>query len=553
MRFKGFPPRAIPPGLMALAAALALVLIYNLSFWHRLLALPGISFATSAGFLIATGTVLTAIFFAFFSLLSFPWTFKPILILAFFLAAPIAWFSSRYGIVIDSHMISNIMETDVREAGELITSSYLLYLAGFALLPALLIACLKIRWQRPLRQLLVNFGLAFGALLIAGGTVYLNYNSFALVGRQHHYLRMFINPTYALYSVGKYYKHLHPEKIVLKPIAEDARIAADRPPAGRKRLGIMVVGESARAREFSLNGYRRPTNPELAREPAVVSFTRAYSSGTSTAEAVPCMFSHLQRKDYSVKKAARYENLLDILKRVGVAVYWRDNNSSSKGVARRVNYHKLTVDDIPTDLRPRLVDRGEIFDEALLCGLSKIIAENPDRDLLIVLHQKGSHGPAYYKRHPATFTFFRPEYRGASPQNAPRQELINAYDNTILYTDWFLGSCLRFLKEHTSRYDTFLFYMSDHGESLGEKGIYLHGLPWLLAPDEQKHIGAVVWLSPGLSRALGLAPETLENKRDREISHDWIFSSLLHLYGVETKIYDPRLDLFAGSSGSPGQ
>lgn len=536
----------VPPALLSLAAALAITLVYNLSFWRRLTALPGIS----AGFLAATAIVLTAIFFTFFTLASYPRILKPVLILAFFLVAPIAYFSSRYGIVIDSHMISNILETDTREASELITPGYLFYLFCFALLPALLIGRMRLAWRRFPRQLVSNLSLAAGALLIAGGTVYLNYSSFALVGRQHHYLRMFINPTYALYSVGKYYKHLHPSATVLKAIAEDARIAAGQRADGRRHLVIMVVGESARAREFALNGYTRPTNPELSHTKAV-SFTRAYSSATSTAAALPCMFSHLRRRDYSVKKAAAYENLLDVLKRVGVAVYWVDNNSSSKGVALRVAYHKLTLTDIPIERRGELVNKGEIFDEALLLGLPEIITQNPDRDLFIVLHQKGSHGPAYYRRHPRKFTRFKPEYRGPSPQNAPREELINAYDNTIIYTDHFLARCIDFLKQKSTDYDTALFYMSDHGESLGEKGIYLHGLPWILAPDEQKHIGAVVWLSPAMARFLEIAPAALENERGQPISHDWIFSSLLHLYGVETTFYDPGLDLFANHS--PGR
>jgi lipid A ethanolaminephosphotransferase len=544
MRRNHLHNRTLPPWLPALATALALALGYNLPLWRRLLALPGVSLATAPGFLIATGIVLTAIFFAFFSLLSYPRILKPVLILALFLAAPIAWFSASYGIVIDCHMISNILETDLREAGELITAGYLLYLFCFALLPALVIARLRLNWRPAPRQTVGNLLLAFAALLTAGGAVYLNYSSFVLFGREHRDLRMFINPTYALYSAGKYYRQLHPEKVVLKAVAVDARIDPRRPPAGRHRLGLMVVGESARASEFSLNGYPRPTNPELARETAI-SFTRAYASATSTAEALPCMFSRLRRSDYSVKKAAAEENLLDILKRVGVAVYWRDNNSSSKGVARRVAYRKIAAADVPAGRRPELIVNGEIYDEALLCGLPEIISQNPRRDILIVLHQKGSHGPAYYKRHPEKFTRFRPEYRGPSPQSAPRRELVNAYDNTILYSDWFLARCIRLLQGYAPRYNTFMFYMSDHGESLGEKGIYLHGLPWLMAPDEQKHIGAVVWLSDGLARALGVSPAELRETRNRQISHDWIFSSLLRLYGVETKAYEPQLDLFA--------
>ncbi len=538
------PAPSLPPEPVSLTAALALVLLYNLAFWHRLLAITG---TTSGGISMlpaAAGFVLWAIFFSFFTLLSFPRIFKATLILAIFLAAPIAWFSTCYGSVIDCHMISNTLETDWHEAGELITPGFLFYLVFAALLPALLCIRLRLKWQPPLRQLRRNLLISVCVLFVAGGVVYLDYSGFALVGRQHRYLRMYINPTYALYSVGKYYRQLHPVKIVLRPLAKDAHLAHSRS-RGRKRLGILVVGESARAREFALNGYHRPTNPELAHEKGLVSFTQAYASATSTAEAVPCMFSHLKRKEYTVKKAAAYENLLDILQRLGIGVFWRDNNSSSKGVADRVDYRRLKVEDIPAVQRPELINNGEIYDEALLCQVPEIITRNPGRDLLIILHQKGSHGPAYYRRHPEKFTRFKPEYRGTAPQNARRQELVNAYDNTILYTDHFLARCITLLKQHSPAYDTFLFYMSDHGESLGEKGIYLHGLPWLLAPDEQKHIGAVVWLSQGLARSLDISIEDLKKRRKRPISHDWIFSSILRLYGVETSLYEPAFDLFA--------
>ncbi len=528
---------------IALLSALVLSTAYNFTFWHQLLGLPDISIIDNAGFLLGTGIVLTGIFFAVFTLLSCPYLFKTVIIFSFFLGSTISYFSLKYGIVIDFNMISNILETDIREASELFTFSFAVHLLIFAGLPTLILTRTQITWKKPLRQLATNLLTIAGTLLVIGATIYLNYSSFALIGRQHKYLRMYINPTYALYSVEKYYRIHHAITQTILPIATDAVLTENKSTVKRKLLGIFVVGESARAREFQLNGYERNTNPYLSQK-KVVSFTQAYSSGTSTAESLPCMFSHLTRKKYSVKKAAGYENILDILQRLGVDVFWRDNNSSSKDVATRVHYEKLSSTSVPNAETLGLAQDGEYFDEALLYNLQDYIDQSPHNNLLIILHQKGSHGPAYYKRHPENFRKFTPEYRGNAPQNSTQAELINAYDDTILYTDYFLARTIEFLKKNAAEYDTFLFYMSDHGESLGENGIYLHGLPYFIAPDEQKHIAAIAWLSESAARNRHIDVTTLIKERDQPVSHDNIFHSFLGIFGVKSKIYDRSLDIF---------
>ncbi|MBN2808444.1 MAG: phosphoethanolamine--lipid A transferase [Deltaproteobacteria bacterium] len=531
------------PVLVALLAALLLATVYNLTFWQQLLSLPDISVTANAGFLIGTGIVISGIFFAFLSLCSYRYLFKTVLILAFFLTASISYFSLKYGTVIDYNMISNILETDIQEARELFSPAFALHLLFFAGLPTLILARTRITWKNPLRQLAANLLAVAGTLLVVGAAIYLNYSSFALIGRQHKSLRMYINPTYALYSVEKYYRIQHIAAQTVAAIAEDAVLTADGEEGKRKLLGIFVVGESARAREFTLNGYERETNPCLARQKAV-SFSEAYSSGTSTAESLPCMFSHLTRENYSVKKAAGYENVLDILHRLGIDVLWRDNNSSSKGVALRVNYEKISAKVVPDAESLGLAHGDEYFDEALLYHLQEYIDRSPHDNILIVLHQKGSHGPAYYKRYPEKFRRFTPEYMSNTPQNSTRDELINAYDNTILYTDYFLAQTIELLKKNADNYDTFLFYMSDHGESLGENGIYLHGLPYFMAPDEQRHIAAVTWLSESTARHHHIDMTALADGRNQPISHDYIFHSLLGIFGVKSIIYDPGLDLF---------
>ncbi|MCD6292499.1 MAG: phosphoethanolamine--lipid A transferase [Deltaproteobacteria bacterium] len=517
-------------------------MVYNLSFWHQMLSQPDISISGNAGFIFATGIVLTGIFFTFFNLCGYRYIFKTVIIFTFLLAATISYYSLKYGIVIDYNMISNICETDIQEAKELFSLGFALHLLIFAGLPILLLSRIEITWKKPLRQIAINLLTIGGTLLIVGATIYLNYSSFALIGRQHRYLRMYINPTYAIYSVEKYFRINRVQTQTLKPIAEDAVLTENKTAGKRKLLGIFVVGESARARNFSLNGYNRDTNPKLAQE-NVISFTQAYSSGTSTAEALPCMFSHLTRKHYSIKKAEGYENVLDILQRLGIDIFWRDNNSSSKGVARRVKYEKLAAAVLPEAEKLGLARDGEYFDEALLYNLQEFIDHSDHDNLLIVLHQKGSHGPAYYKRHPENFSRFTPEYCCNTPQNSILEELTNAYDNTILYTDYFLAQTIEFLKKNAAEYDTFLFYMSDHGESLGENGIYLHSLPYFMAPDEQKHIAAIAWLSESTARNHHIDISALKQCRNLPISHDYIFHSLLGIFNVQSEIYDRKLDL----------
>jgi len=292
---------------------------------------------------------------------------------------------------------------------------------------------------------------------------------------------------------------------------------------------IRDKGTGVKASFYSIEG-----NPE----DEVISFDNTYSCGTDTAESVPCIFSHFDRADYSVGKAAQYQNVLDILSRAGVQVLWRDNNSGCKGVCSRV-----TMDDLAKLAVPDLCNDEECFDEILLYKLQDRVKQ-ATTDILIVLHQKGSHGPAYYKRHPQRFSLFHPECTTNAPQHCEKEELINAYDNTLLYTDYFLHETIDFLKNITDRYNTLMIYVSDHGESLGENGIYLHGLPYFIAPDEQRHIPFIIWLSNEYAEAYHIRKECLIKQQHQFYSHDNIFHSLLGLFGVETELYKQHYDVF---------
>jgi lipid A ethanolaminephosphotransferase len=305
-------------------------------------------------------------------------------------------------------------------------------------------------------------------------------------------------------------------------------------------VAILVLGETARADNFSLNGYYRDTNPMLSRED-VISFSNFYSCGTSTAVSVPCMFSHFGEKGYSESKARQSENLLDVLTHAGIRVLWRDNNSGCKGVCGRVEFENMENLN-----KTEFCSESGCFDEIMLQGLQSYL-DNLDQDAFIVLHQKGSHGPAYYLRYPEPFKVFTPVCESSRLDQCPRQEIVNAYDNSILYTDYFLYKVIVFLKTNSDRFYTAMIYVSDHGESLGENNIYLHGLPYHFAPAEQTHVPFILWLSKGFEETYGIDKTRLLKISDDRHSHDDLFDSVLGLLNIRTKEYDAGQDLFAGA------
>jgi lipid A ethanolaminephosphotransferase len=298
----------------------------------------------------------------------------------------------------------------------------------------------------------------------------------------------------------------------------------------------MVVGEAARADHFSLNGYQRETNPTLQKE-HIINFEQMYSCGTATAESVPCMFSVYPRKAYSYKKGISTENVLDVLKHTGEgALLWRDNNSDSKGVALRIPY-----EDYRTPKTNTICTEGECRDIGMLEGLEDFIRKHPKKDILIILHQMGNHGPAYYKRYTKDFETYTPVCTTSQLEACSKEQITNAYDNALRYTDSFLTKTIDFLKQYDTERQTAMLYMADHGESLGENGIYLHGLPYFMAPDAQKHIGALFWFGEQWQNKAALSQ--LRNRHTAYFSHDNLFHTLLGAFNVKTNVYDKTLDM----------
>jgi lipid A ethanolaminephosphotransferase len=519
--------------------ALYLVVAMNHAFWASVAAsIPGDPGAQGLLLLASLAMILSAALVILLSLLCAGPLLKPVLIAVLLIAALSGYFMDAFGTVIDEAMIVNSMQTDVHEVGDLLSLPMLVHLLIFGLLPASAVAVSK-RVEQPWRKALVQRCiLFFVALTVLVGGIFVNYKQLSLWARPNKQVRLYINPSYPIYSSFLYARDsLSTRKMVhLMSVGADA---SRTPNSGKPLVVVVVVGETARAANFSLLGYTRDTNPELAAIPGLVPYTQVMSCGTSTAISVPCMFSALGRDGFSRDKARDQENLLDVVKRTGVKLLWRDNNSGCKGVCARV-----PTEELFRQSDPAFCNSEECLDEILLSGLDAKLAPGGN-DSLIVMHQKGSHGPAYFKRYPPDYRRFTPECAREDVQACSREQITNSYDNTIAYTDHVLASLIAKLQAKADVLDSVVLYVSDHGESLGENGLYLHGLPYSLAPLEQKHVPMLLWFSDGAQRSQHVDLPCLVAARDQPASHDNLFDTVLGLFAIHTDRYRADHDLIA--------
>ncbi len=446
-------------------------------------------------------------------------------ILAFYLllVSQAAYYMDQFAVVVDVSMIDNVMQTNLQEFAGLISLSLVLRTIILGIIPAwLVIRYFPQASYRPLTALLARLRLLAILLLLLVLVVAPFSSAYATFIRQHKVTRFYANPTYATYSLAKFIdeqiKIAKPTP--LKMIAQDAKMLKPNSPP---KLLVMVVGETARADRFSLNGYPRETNPLLAKQ-AVISLNNVSSCGTSTSVSVPCMFSSLGRKNYDKETALNQQNALDVLAQHQVEILWRDNNSDSKGVATRLKFEDFKT----AQLNP--VCDSECRDIGMLSGLNQYIEARKSKDILIVFHQMGNHGPEYYKRYPKEFEKFTPACKTAELKDCTQQQIDNSYDNAILYTDYFLSNIIDFLKKYDETHATAMLYVSDHGESLGEHGLYLHSAPYMMAPKVQTHVPAIVWMGEHFDYKKA---QILSHQHDA-FSHDDLFCTLLVAFHLDT-------------------
>ncbi len=537
--FLNTPTTARHPLLLSLLVTLWLVALSNLPLWQQLGQLPEVSGLRGLLFGVGLAFGIAGLTHALLSLLNWQWLLKPVLTLFLLSAASGAYFMWSYGIVIDASMIVNVMQTDPREASDLLNWRMLVILGLLGVLPVWWL------WRQPVRELSWARRLGTNALSFVASiavmviSLMLIYQDFASVMRNHTQLRYLINPLNSFYAIGRVVAQpLERDQSKVEPIGQDAQLAL---PAGASPATlIVVVGETARAGNFGINGYERNTTPRLARED-IVSLRNVWSCGTSTATSLPCMFSHLGKDGYE-KRSSNHESLVDVLQHAGLAVLWIDNQSGCKGVCARVPNVSTTVLNVPA-----YCEGGECHDAVMLHDLDKRIAELPAerraKGVVVFMHQMGSHGPAYHKRVPAAFKRFQPECASNALQECERQQVVNAYDNTIAYTDHFLAETIDWLKKRPG--PTAMVYLADHGESLGENNLYLHGLPYAIAPDVQKRVPWITWASPLFQQQRGLRPSCLKDKQDTALSHDHYFHSVMGMAGVRAAEYRSELDIYS--------
>jgi lipid A ethanolaminephosphotransferase len=445
------------------------------------------------------------------------------------------YFMNSYHVIIDDSMVRNILQTNMLEIMDLLTYKQVLYLLILGVFPSFIIYKTNIKYTTFKVELFSKLKVILSSLLIVILIILIFSKHYASFFREHKPLRYTVNPSFWIYSVAKYIdKTFNNEPIIVKPIGEDAKIVYKK--NNMPKLIIMVVGEAVRADHFSLNGYLKETNPLISKE-NIVNFEQMYSCGTSTAVSIPCMFSIYTKSEFNYKRGLDTQNVLDVLNHTQkISILWRDNNSNSKGVALRVkyeDYRKPKTNTICTD--------EECRDIGMLIGLDEYIKEQKNNDILIILHQMGNHGPAYYSRYDKEFEKFKPVCKTNQLKECTKEEISNAYDNAILYTDNFLSKTINFLKKYNNTHKSALVYMSDHGESLGENRIYLHGLPYFMAPESQIHVASFMWFNNKFKEDSKI--KNLINKRHNKYSQDNLFHTLLGLFEVETNVYKKEMDI----------
>lgn len=424
-----------------------------------------------------------------------------------------AYFMQSYGILIDSDMLRNVFNTDTKEAFDLINLSSILLILGL-LLVSFFIFKITIFYP-PFKK---HLGIKVLNILIALGifcAIFLPLSkNFVPFFRTYSEMRMYNIPFYQFYALFRYYQIYLAPKAELKILSDGAY----RENNTTKRNLVLVVGETARAANYSLGGYSINQTNQTTPHEGVIYFDKVSSCGTSTAISLPCMFSFSKKKDFSNK--AYEENLLDFVDKVGVNTTWLDNNSGGcQGVCKRLKQTHIFKEE---------------YDGFLIEELKKTLT-NLDTANFIIVHLQGSHGPAYYKRYPKEFEKFTPTCDTNELSKCTLEQIANTYDNTIFYTDWVVEEMIDELKE-IKGYQNTLIYISDHGESLGENGVYLHGMPYIIAPKTQTQIPMILWSDDENLKQIALKHKNVE------LSHDNLFSTVLGYFEVKTPLYEEEFD-----------
>ncbi|CAM3263411.1 phosphoethanolamine--lipid A transferase [Vibrio ordalii] len=522
--------------------ALYFVVIVNLPVYSALNEIFSRLDGVKIGFVISIPIFFLATFNFLFNLISWPWITKPFFAILILLSAAVSYAGFNYGTLFDSDMVTNIIETDSSEASSYLSLYSVLWITGMGIIPALVLLATPIKKAKSVVSLISKKLISMALSLVVIGTVaMMYYQDYASVGRNNSHLNQLIIPTHLVYSIAKYVNRTYLEApIIYKEIGLDATQTPEALATAQNKpiLMVFVLGETARSQNYELNGYARPTN-QYTKELDIISFQDVRSCGTSTAVSVPCMFSSLNKDNYKRQVADNQDNVLDILKRAGIDLFWIENDGGDKDVAKNINKFEINRNRIDG-----MCNGNTCFDMAMLENFEQH-SENMDGNRMLLMHLIGSHGPTYFQRYPKEMAVFQPDCPRADIENCSVEQIVNSYDNTILYTDFFMAQTIEKLKNLEGKYNTALFYISDHGESLGENGLFLHGMPYSLAPITQTQVPMMVWMSQGFKQGKSIDTDCIKkHAQEKSYSQDHVFHSMLGIMDVKTEAYDSNLDLF---------
>ncbi|MEZ8351272.1 phosphoethanolamine transferase [Vibrio splendidus] len=516
------------------------LLVINLPISRELFNILSASQAESIGFIISIPFFFLAAFNFIFQVFNWPIFAKAFFILLLLTSSLVSYSMFNYGIFVDYGMIENVFETNSGEAASYLSSYSILWFVLMGGVPSLLLLFTDLE-----RESWKDFAIwkAIGLLssliviaIIAG----LFYKDYVSIGRNNSHLKKMIIPTEYVASTAKYINNTYiKEPIPYQEIGLDAQLKPEAKQAEKPTLLVFVLGETARVYNYQYYGYEKETNAHT-KPYSPIFFSDVQSCGTATAVSVPCMFSNMNRSNYDRDKAYNQDNVVDIMNRAGIHSIWREHDGGDKAVAHRIKEMTLVAKDSDP-----LCNKDVCYDTAMLENFEQD-TQDLKQDSIIFYHISGSHGPTYFERYPEDHKKFVPDCPRSDIENCTKEQVVNTYDNTILYTDFFLSQAIQKLEKLTDKYNVALMYISDHGESLGENGIYLHGMPYSLAPKEQTHVPMILWMSDGFAEQKGINQTCLRKAgKEQSFSQDNLFDSLLGLMDVQTKEYRENQDIFA--------
>lgn len=528
-------------GQLIIISAVYFTCVLNLPFFIKAFGLY--QQGTESGFYIySVPVLLLALLALFFSMIIVPFLHKVIMGFLILASSAVSYNTLIYNVYFNRDMLDNVLQTTPAESVRMLSISFVLWMLFTGVLPTVWYCRLKMVHGVWYKELLKRLMIAGVALLVIAGIAGLFYQDYASFFRNNLSLKHQLVPYNYLNAIKGKIKEQQRKNIPYQALGMGASLAKKD---ATRNITVLVVGETTRNQNWGLSGYSRQTTPKLSARlqqgEHLLNFDNTTSCGTSTAHSVPCMFSSMTQQDYEAAYAERQDNLMDIFKHAGLTINWVENNSDCKGVCQHVPNVNITALNLP-----EFCHNGHCLDNIMLPKIDELI-NSTDKDVVLVLHTLGNHGPTYYERYTSDERVFSPTCDTQEINSCNKEQLVNTYDNGVLYVDQFLDKVIGTLQKYP-QHKTALLYASDHGESLGENGFYLHGAPLAIAPKEQTSIPMVMWFSDAWVSGHGVDMNCLKGITNKPYSHDHFFHSALAMTDINlnsVKQYDQHLDILA--------